>query len=298
MGVADGPGGDPRSEMTRDPRGHRHPQQAGYDEGHQQPPRVAAQSSVERTGHHEPGQGRRVAQAVEAGQPRGLLAGLGGQRPPVPGHGGVADGTGLGVGRRVELGLGPGAPGGIGMLTRFDPDHPGPGGGAEVEVHRPGLLHPPGGDAGHGVGVGVVARLVGSGLADHPPLVHGEEPVERPFQGRVGLDRASGLDQRCGTAGEVEEIPGDDEDPRSVPGVEGPGQLGGDGQSRGGGVGREQEVADHHDPPSEGYIHPGGPGLGGEPGCHGALPQVFQVDRAGRLGGRTHGPSIVEAHRR
>ena len=298
VGVEDGPGGQPRPQVPGDPRGDRHPQQAGHDEGDQPPPGVAAQAPVERAGDDEPGQGRGVAQAVEADQPRRILVGPGGQRPPSPAGRGVADHPGLGVGGRVELGLQPTASRRVGVLARLDPDHPGPGGGAEVEVDRPGRLHAPGDDAGHRFGIGVEAGLVGAGLADDPSLVDGEEPGQGLVQGGVGLDRATGLGHGSGTAGEVEEVAGDDEYARAVPGVEGPGQLGGDGQGRRGGLGGEQEVADHHDPPSQGHVHPDGPGLGGEPRGHGAPAEALQVDLAGRWGGRSHGPSIVEAHHR
>ena len=63
-------------------------------------------------------------------------------------------------------------------------------------------------------------------------------------------------------AGEVEEVAGDDQDAGAVPGVEGPGQLAGDGQGGRCGLRGEQQVADHHDPPAEGDVDAGAARLG------------------------------------
>ena len=105
VGVADGPGRQSRPEVAFHPGRHRQPQQGGHGEGDQQPPGVAADSTVEGPRHHEAGEGRRIAQAVEADQPGGVPVGLGGQRSPSPTGRGGADHSGLGIGGRVELGL-------------------------------------------------------------------------------------------------------------------------------------------------------------------------------------------------
>ena len=68
----------------------------------------------------------------------------------------------------------------------------------------------------------------------------------------------------------------------------------------GGGLGGEQQVADHHDPAAERDVDPGGPGLGARTV---GLPAAPASGRRGpacvrRLCGRSHSPSIVEARRR
>jgi len=57
-------------------------------------------------------------------------------------------------------------------------------------------------------------------------------------------------------SGEVEQVPGDDQDPGPVPGVQRPGELSGDGQRRGCGVGGKEEVAHDHDPSPERHVDP------------------------------------------
>ena len=108
-----------------------------------------------------------------------------------------ADDAGLGVGRRVELGFPPAAACGVGVLTRLHPHHPHAGGRVQMEVDRAGLLDTPGGDGGHGVGVGVVPGLVGARLADDPPFVGGEEPAQGLAERGVGLEGPLGLGQRA-----------------------------------------------------------------------------------------------------
>ena len=166
----------------------------------------------------------------------------------------------------------------------------------EVEVDRPHLLDPDGGDGGHGLGVGVVARFVRAGLTDDPALVEREEAGERLGEGRMGLDRPPGLDDGRVHAGQVEEVAGDDA--RAVPGVEGAGQLCGDGRRRRGGLLSEQQVADHHHPSSQGHLHPGATGLRYEGGVGCRWRPPAELHRVLRLCGRGHVPSIVESPRR
>ncbi len=196
VGVADGPGREARAQVAEDPRRHGDSQEGGHAEGNQQPPRVAPHPPVQRAGDHEPGQAGRVAQAVEPGQPRGVVGRLGVERAPAASGGRVADGAGFGVGGRIEPRLGAAAAGGVGVLPGLDPYHPDPVGGLEVEVDRSELFDPPGGDDRDHLGVGVVPRLMGPGLADDPPFVLGQEPVERVAQGGVGRHRTVGLVER------------------------------------------------------------------------------------------------------
>ena len=74
------------------------------------------------------------------------------------------------------------------MLARVRPAPPGYRWPSADGGRRAGLFDAPGGDGGHGVGVGVVPGLVGARLADHPPLVGAEEPIQRLAEGRVGIE--------------------------------------------------------------------------------------------------------------
>ncbi len=81
------------------------------------------------------------------------------------------------------------------MPAGFDAHHPHTGGGVEVEIHRPERFDAPGGQRLDGFRVGLVAGLVGAGLADHSPLLDGGEPGQRLGQRWVGLEGPLGLRQ-------------------------------------------------------------------------------------------------------
>ena len=66
----------------------------------------------------------------------------------------------------------------------------------------------------------------------------------------------------------------------------------------GGGLGGEEQVADHHDPPTEGDLDPGDAGFGREGASLGARFSTVGAHLLRRLCVRSHGPSIVEASRR
>ena len=298
MGVADGPCRQPGPEMVEDPWRHRHPQEAGDGERDQQPPGVAPQAAVERAGHDETGEGRRVGQPVQPDEPGRVPIGLGGERTPPPTGRRLADRPRLGVGGRVELGLGTGAARRVGMLPGLHPHHADAGGRVEVQVDGAELLDPLGGDGGDGLGVGVVAGLVGPGLADDPPLLEGEEPGQRPRQLGVGVHRPPALRERRAGGGQVEQVAGDDEDARTVPGVEGPGELPRGRRRRGRGLGGQEEVAHHHDPAAEGHLDPGGSRLRREGHRAGRWGRCVELVPDERVGGRSHGPSMVEVRRR
>ena len=144
VGVADGPGRETRAQMAEDPGGHGHPQEGGHAEGDQQPPCVAPDPPVQGAGDHEPGQARRVAQAVEPGQPRGVVGRLGVERTPSRVR--RPSGRRRRAWRRPpdRTRLGAAAPGSVGVLPGLDPHHPDPGGGLEVEVDRAERVRSPG----------------------------------------------------------------------------------------------------------------------------------------------------------
>ena len=84
VGVAQGPGRQAAAQVAEQPRGDGHPQEEGHGEGDEEPPGVAAEPAVERAGDDEPGEGRRVAQLVDALQPRRVLGRVLDHGPPVP----------------------------------------------------------------------------------------------------------------------------------------------------------------------------------------------------------------------
>ena len=184
------------------------------------------------------------------------------------------------------------------MLARLHPHHPDTGGGVQIEVDRACRLDTLGRHGTARVRVGVVPGFVGAGLADDPPFVDGEEAGQRLVERRMGLERLLGLGQRGCRTGQVEEIPGDDQDPWAVPGVQGPRHLGGDGRSRGGGLRGQEQVADHHDPPAQGNLDTGDARFGREGASLGARFSTVEAYHLQRLCIRSHGPSIVEASRR
>ena len=76
------PSGDPGPRMSEDGRGKGNFNSDGHGEGDQEPPGVATQPAVEQPGGDEPGEGGRIAQAVQSFEPRGVARRSLGQRPP------------------------------------------------------------------------------------------------------------------------------------------------------------------------------------------------------------------------
>ena len=159
------------------------------------------------------------------------------------------------------------------MGAGLHPHHPLAGTGLEVEIHRPEVFDAGLGQPGHHVGgsidvvayaLGDLLRLVGAPLAEDASVVHLEEPQKGPGQSRVGVDGPAGRAEGVVAARQVEQVPGDDEDAGSVPGVEGLGEFAGQCQRRGSGRRGEQQVADHHDPSAERDVDPGPARLGDE----------------------------------
>ena len=303
--VAQGPRRQSAPEVTEQPGADRHPQEDGHGEGHEEPPGVAAEPAVEGARHDEARQGRGIGQLVHALQPRRVVGRLVGEVVPVVARPRGEAGLGVGRGRtggdvgRVDVGGG------------LDPDHPLAVARLHVQVDGPHVL-----DAGLGQGLDDVGRalgvaadapgdlhgLVGAPLAEDAAVVHLEEPEEGPGQRRMGVDGAPRRRQRVVAPGQVEEVAGDDEDARSVPRVEGPGEFAGERQ---GGVcrtGGEQEVADHHDPSAQRDVDPGASRVGQE-GVDGRRLGHTQGHPPGRalvlgMGGRRHGPHSLRARRR
>ncbi len=318
MGVTQGPGRRAGPEVAEQPRGHRHPQQDGHAERDQEPPGVAAEPPVERPRDDESGQGRRVAQLVHAVQPRRVVRRLVDQVVPVA--------TGAGADARLGVGRGHGGFDGrvVDVGTGLDPDHPLAGAGLHVEVDGSEVLDAGLRQAGHDVrgavhvapepacdGVG----LVGPALAEDAAVVDAQEAEERPGQARVGVDGPSGRAEGVVAPGQVEQVPGDDEDAGPVPGVEGPGELGGQCQRRRRGPRGEQQVAHDHDPAPEGDVDPGAARVGVEgvgAGTDGIEVGGLEIDgvrfdgdgsRPRRVlvlgvGGRGHGPASLKACQR
>ncbi len=298
MGVANGPRRQPRADVPEHPGGDRRPQEQGHRDGDEQPPGVPPEPAVEHAGHHEPAEGGRVAQAVQALEPwRVVRRGRAEMAPLAAGRGRVGT-AGLGVGGRPDPRDALGLRGSRGQSARigFDPDHPGAGRGMEMEVDRSELFDAHRRHRGDRLGVCVVPGFVGAGLADHPSIVHGEEPPERAGQGRMGLHRTPGLGHRRPDAGQVEQVAGHDEDAGPVPRVEGAGQLGGDRQGRGRGHRGQQQVAHHHDPAAERDVDPCAPGLEHD-GCLPAVQRGLEAHLVRRLGGG-HSPTILNGTRR
>ncbi len=157
----------------------------------------------------------------------------------------------------------------VGVDAGLDADHPGAGAGLDVQVDRTEVLDPGGRQTGHHVGRvridpdpgGDDLGLVGAPLAEDPALVLLQEPEEGPGQDRMGVDGPARRAHRVVAVGQVEEVAGDDEDAGTVPRVEGLGELTGQrlrGRRR---LGCEQQVADDHDAPAEGYVDPGAAGV-------------------------------------
>ena len=251
-------------------------------------------------GRRRTGKGRRIAQPVEADQPGGVVGGLGGQRPPAPAGRRVADGAGLGVGRRIELGLGPLQPGGVGVLAGLDPDHPDPGGCLEVEVDRAELLDAPGGDGGDRLGVGVVAGLVGA-RSGGSPAVRPRSRKRLRARSRAGW---ASMDRLASSSGAAQPVRS-----KRLPAMirtPGPSQVS-RARASSAVTARRRGVASGVSSRSlttmtrrpRGTSTRVAPGSGRERGGH-ALGPSGRPGRApaGRLAGRGHGPSIVEARRR
>ena len=151
---------------------------------------------------------------------------------------------------------------------------------------------------------GEVGGFVGPLLAKDPPLVGTEEPDERLGQRRVGVDGPTRSGDGIIGPGQVEEVSGDDEDAGAVPGIEGSRQFGRDGDGRRRGGRGEQEVADHHDPPTQRYVDPCPVGLGREVGrrCSCGHRRVgrrgLELGRSIGVGGGGHVQAILKGTQR
>ena len=226
---------------------------------------------------------------MQAFEPGGVALRSFGQFPPALAGQRALDRAGLGVSRWIELRLGGAGRRCIGVLTWFDPHGAGPRRRVQDEVDTAGPLHPQIHQRRHGVRVGVESRLVGSGLPDDPAFVAFEEAGECLSQFGMGPHGRLGLLEGGSVPGQVEQVAGDDQDPGTVPGVEGPGQLTGEHQRGGSGLTGEQEVAHHHDPTPDGDVDDG-IDVRGSFGARSGFGQGNRVAGDGILGrgGRCH----------
>ena len=248
---------DARAHVLEYPGADRQPDQPDGHERHQDPPCVAPEASVEGSGGHESGQRRRVAEAVHAFEPRRIVLGpLGEMSPTVTGQR-PAGGSGLGVGTRTQPGLADRVVGVIGVLAGLDPDHPNAGGGVETEIDLGERLDAESRQGHRHTGVGGESRFVGPDLSDDPSLRLLEKRPERVPKLGMGGHTPLGVGGRRDGVDEVEEVAGDDQYPRAIPGIQGSGQLDGQRLRRRGRLRGEQEVAHHHHPSPDGDVdHP------------------------------------------
>ena len=231
---------------------------------------------------------------IETHQPGSVLGRLGDQRSPSVSSRRLSADTGFGIGGGIELRFVADAARRISVFTRFDPHHPHPVGRAQVEVDRAPLLHPLGGDEGNHFGILVEPGFVGSGLTDDAPLSLFEEPTESQVEGGVRLHRSLRLGQRTHRPGQIEQVAGDDENTRSVPGVEGAGQLVADRQGGRCCLGGEKKVTDHHDATAQRDVNLVASDLGRKAlGPIGRHPTVGTYPFP-RLSVESHSPPIVE----
>ena len=182
-------------------------------------PQVAAQAPVEQSRRHEATGQQGIVEALHAGQPGPVL-------------------RGRGVHRRV--GVGPQRPG-------PDQDSPGAGPGFAVQVHAVADLH------------AATAQLLHQGVVPLVRLQHGDdagvgppgEITQRAHEhGMSGQGRGGAFVLRATRRGQAA---AEDHDPGSLPLLEPAGDVTAGGQGAAGGLRREEQVADHLDPPPEGH---------------------------------------------
>ena len=222
-------------------------------------PDEPAEAPVEGAGADEAPRGRGVLQPVDAAQPGAVpVAAVGIPRAPSGGRPGRTS-------------------------TRRSP-----AGGGQPEVDRGGDLgaHPV--ELGDGAGVGGHARVPPAGQHDQTAVRSAGEALDGLGQVAVGHQGvADPLGGRAVAPGE--EVAADDHRARPLPVVEGEGHVGGQRPRRRAGLGRQEEVADHHHPLSQPHRDLGGRRLLGdgvvEIGLGYRLPPVGD--------GWRHGPPMV-----
>ena len=251
-----GPGGVPEDEVARAPAGSKGTRRSdGHREGDEQPPgEAAAKPPVEGAGDQEartvpPGSLSRL----EARPATGRRRGCGDQRCASPvrpsevrrWHPGLASAAGSN-----SVSAASARPGAVGVARRLDPHHPRPRWRcARWRSTGRSCSTPVRATAAIGLGVGVVAGLVGAGLADDPALVARRRTAPGPAPAPDGRPATAGpADTGVGLPVRSKRLP-------AMTRMPGPSQVSraraspGDGRRRGGvASGVEHQVADHHDP--------------------------------------------------
>ena len=227
--------GRPVDEVVDAVEDDRQPDDEGDDDGEQRrDPDEPAEPAVEGAGADEPPGRAGVLEAVDAGQPRPVLGG-----------------PGVGDARRA-----------VDRVPRSDEDAPVTGRGHEVQVDGLGDLEPERVELGHDGRVGGDLRIPPTGQDEQAAVRPGGEAADRVGQLAVSVEGPPdevGI-ERLVAAPAGEQVPADDDRPWALPPFERLGDVGRQRLGRRRALGRQQQVADDHDPTTERDVDPGGRG--------------------------------------